>query len=124
MGAYETDQYEWIQKEKELIKHCTDRGTPVLGLCLGCQLAAAALGGSAYPSKVFEVGYVDMYATEDGIHDEVLGVFFDESKKATQTLSRINEQTEKLSQHVSDTTYRYPSKSNELPLLMHHGDTY
>lgn len=45
---------------------------PVLGVCLGAQIAAAALGGTARPAPVGELGYVEVALTEAGRRDPVL----------------------------------------------------
>ena len=48
MGAYDEDRYPHIAAEKRFLAEAVDAGIPVLGLCLGCQLLADALGGRAY----------------------------------------------------------------------------
>ena len=45
MGANDDDAYPWLTPTKALIRLGAARGVPVLGICLGHQLAAAALGG-------------------------------------------------------------------------------
>jgi hypothetical protein len=40
MGAYEEAEYPWIADEKKWLKENTDKGVPILGICLGCQLLA------------------------------------------------------------------------------------
>ncbi len=59
MGAYDTDKHPYLETEKAYLADAVERGIPVLGLCLGCQLLADALGGAAYlapaPEAAFEV---------------------------------------------------------------------
>jgi GMP synthase (glutamine-hydrolysing) len=45
MSANETKSFPYLVAVKELIRDAAARGVPVLGICLGAQLAAAALGG-------------------------------------------------------------------------------
>jgi len=45
MGAYDDDRAPWLPAVKERIAEAAERGVPVLGICLGHQLAAVATGG-------------------------------------------------------------------------------
>jgi len=47
MGANDDGTHAWLAPTKELIRDAADRRTPTLGVCLGHQLAAVALGGEA-----------------------------------------------------------------------------
>lgn len=47
----------WLAPEKALIRDVIARGAPMLGICLGAQLMAAALGAAVGPSPVREVGW-------------------------------------------------------------------
>jgi GMP synthase-like glutamine amidotransferase len=47
----------WLAPEKALLREVIARGTPVLGICLGAQLMATALGGAVGPSPEREVGW-------------------------------------------------------------------
>ncbi|MGB8683865.1 MAG: type 1 glutamine amidotransferase [Candidatus Binatus sp.] len=44
MGVYQTDRYPWLRDEMRLIEDATKLNLPVLGVCLGAQILAAALG--------------------------------------------------------------------------------
>ena len=50
MGAYEEAAYPWLVEEKTFIRRCIDVGSRVVGICLGAQLAAEALGARVYPA--------------------------------------------------------------------------
>lgn len=52
MGAYDTDDHPVLADEKRWLGTLVGRGTPILGICLGAQLLADALGGSAYRSSI------------------------------------------------------------------------
>lgn len=71
MGVYEADRYPHLADERRLIEDALRRGRPVLGVCLGSQLLAAALGARVYPSGGKEIGWyrVDLTdaTTSDGL---------------------------------------------------------
>ena len=45
MHIDQADRHEWLVREQELLRELIDRGTPLLGACLGAQLLCAAAGG-------------------------------------------------------------------------------
>lgn len=49
MNVDEADRYPWIPRELALLKSAHQSGRPILGICLGAQLLAAALGGKVAP---------------------------------------------------------------------------
>ncbi len=51
MGVYEEKEYPFLVKEKELIRNAFKRRVPILGICLGAQLIANALGKDVYPYR-------------------------------------------------------------------------
>jgi GMP synthase (glutamine-hydrolysing) len=71
-GAYELDHHPYLADEIDLLRRADEGGTPVLGICLGGQLLAAALGGRAYPTGDIEYGYPAITLTEAGRGDPVL----------------------------------------------------
>jgi GMP synthase (glutamine-hydrolysing) len=56
MAVYEQDRYPYLRDEIRLIRDAIDRGVPVLGICLGSQLIAAALGARVAPARR-EIGW-------------------------------------------------------------------
>ncbi len=66
MGAYETEEHPYLVDEMELVRELVERDIPVLGICLGSQLLAAALGGRAYLADRPEVGAVPVELTDAG----------------------------------------------------------
>ena len=73
MGAYEEDRFPHLVAEKEYLLRLVDAGTPVLGICLGAQLLADALGGKAFLADRPEAGVVDLRVTPAWEADPVLG---------------------------------------------------
>ncbi len=74
MDVWQEDEHPWLIAEKAFIREAVEeRGLPFLGLCLGHQLLAEALGGAVGPSKTAEIGIMDVHLTEEGAS----GVFFD-----------------------------------------------
>ncbi len=57
MGVYEREAHPWIDREVEALAGRLGRHLPVLGVCLGAQMIASALGSRVYPGPVKEVGF-------------------------------------------------------------------
>ena len=51
MSVNNEAEYPWLLQEKQLIREAIMSGTPVLGICLGAQLIASALGKKVYSCK-------------------------------------------------------------------------
>jgi GMP synthase-like glutamine amidotransferase len=58
------DDLPYIRQELRLIDEAVARGKPVLGVCLGSQLIAKALGGRVYRNPVKEIGWYPVRFTE------------------------------------------------------------
>jgi len=63
MSANDETTLPWLRPEKQFIKDAVEQGVPVLGVCLGAQLIAAALGARVYASPVKEVGWFPIEGT-------------------------------------------------------------
>ena len=75
MNADQIDSYPNLQTEVEIIREAVDRRMSVLGICLGAQLLAKALGGSVARNPTREIGWHDVDMTETGLRDPVLSAF-------------------------------------------------
>jgi len=69
MSVWETDQYPWLQPERDLIKELIQRQIPVLGVCLGAQQVAAALGAPVYSGPQKEIGFFPIQLNADEWHE-------------------------------------------------------
>jgi GMP synthase (glutamine-hydrolysing) len=57
MNIYQHRDHPWLVPEKALIAQVIGSGKPVLGVCLGAQLIADALGARVYQNPQFEIGW-------------------------------------------------------------------
>lgn len=67
IGAYEIDTYPFLKAEIALIEHRLSRDMPTLGICLGSQLMARALGSRVYAGPIKEIGWGKVELTSEGI---------------------------------------------------------
>lgn len=66
------DELPYLLEEMRLIERTAARGMPQLGVCLGSQLMARALGGRVYRNSRKEIGWYEIELTEQGRKDPVL----------------------------------------------------
>jgi GMP synthase (glutamine-hydrolysing) len=66
IGVYERDAYPFISDEIAAIAARIAAEKPILGICLGAQLMAAALGARVAPGPVKEIGWAPLTLTEHG----------------------------------------------------------
>jgi GMP synthase (glutamine-hydrolysing) len=66
IGVYETDAYPFLKAEIALLDYRLSRNLPTLGICLGAQLMARALGSRVYAGPVKEIGWGRVELTGEG----------------------------------------------------------
>ena len=65
MGVSDEDKYPWLKDEKQFIRDAIDGNKIVLGICLGSQLIAAALGAKVYRNNYKEIGWFPIRVKND-----------------------------------------------------------
>jgi GMP synthase-like glutamine amidotransferase len=63
------DGLPYLEQEARWIAEAVEAGRPVLGVCLGAQLIAKALGARVYPNPVKEIGWFEIELTAEGAAD-------------------------------------------------------
>jgi GMP synthase-like glutamine amidotransferase len=63
------DPLPWLRREEQYIRDAIGRGIPVLGVCLGAQLIARALGAAVHRNPVKEIGWLDIELAEAARED-------------------------------------------------------
>jgi GMP synthase-like glutamine amidotransferase len=62
MSVNDEGRHPWLAGEKRSIREAAERGVAVLGICLGAQLIASALGARVFPNPVKEIGWFPVRA--------------------------------------------------------------
>jgi GMP synthase (glutamine-hydrolysing) len=75
MNSDQIDSYPNLITEIEIIREAVSRNMSILGICLGAQLLAKAIGGSVSRNETREIGWHDIDLTAAGTADPVLGLF-------------------------------------------------
>jgi len=63
MSVNDEGEFPWLAPEKRFIRRVIEAGTPVLGICLGAQLIASALGARVWRNREKEIGWFPVEAT-------------------------------------------------------------
>lgn len=75
MCVNQVDSYPHLLTEIAAIRTAMELSMPVLGICLGAQLIASALGARVRKNPVKEIGWYDVSATADGKQDPLFSLF-------------------------------------------------
>jgi GMP synthase (glutamine-hydrolysing) len=73
MSVYETERHPHLENEIRLIQDALEREMPVLGVCLGSQLLARALGTDVGPTGAKELGWGEIKTTNEAFYDPLFG---------------------------------------------------
>ena len=65
MGVNDVKEYPWLVAEKQFIASAISAGKRLLGICLGAQLIAAALGAKVLPMGYREIGWFDVESSDE-----------------------------------------------------------
>ncbi|MCS6896614.1 MAG: type 1 glutamine amidotransferase [Nitrospira sp.] len=65
----------WIAEETDFIRSALLSGQPMIGVCLGSQFMAKALGAAVRAGKAPEVGITKVRLTDEARHDPIFGSF-------------------------------------------------
>jgi GMP synthase (glutamine-hydrolysing) len=69
IGVYEEEAYPFLVPELDLIARRLKADRPTLGLCLGAQLMAKALGATVYPGPAKEIGWAPLSFVGDALRE-------------------------------------------------------
>ncbi|MBI3783379.1 MAG: gamma-glutamyl-gamma-aminobutyrate hydrolase family protein [Deltaproteobacteria bacterium] len=73
MSVNDAPRLAYLGQEKTMLREALARSKPVLGICLGAQLLAAAAGSSVFAAARPEIGWGAVSLTVDGRQDPLLG---------------------------------------------------
>jgi GMP synthase (glutamine-hydrolysing) len=79
MAVYEAAGLPWMMRELAWLRSALEDGVPILGICLGSQLLAAAGRSEVYRGgRGAEIGWAPIRPTAAGLADPLLGALFDD----------------------------------------------
>jgi GMP synthase-like glutamine amidotransferase len=73
MGVYDEAEHPWLSEEKAFLRATIEAGKTVIGICLGAQLIADALGARVVRNAHKEIGWFPIELTSEGRSSPVFG---------------------------------------------------
>ncbi|GCE12141.1 type 1 glutamine amidotransferase [Tengunoibacter tsumagoiensis] len=73
--VHDLDSFPYLKKELAFLCRAVEHEIPYLGICLGAQLLAVALGGEVYPHTTTEIGFSEVELTPAGADDPLFAGF-------------------------------------------------
>ena len=74
IGVYQREAYPFLEAEIDFIRRRLKARRPTLGICLGAQIMANALGARVYPGPTKEIGWKSLTFTKIGKFSPLGGV--------------------------------------------------
>lgn len=62
MSVNDEHKFPWLALEKQFVREIVESGKPVLGICLGAQIIANAMGAKVFPNPEKEIGWFPVHA--------------------------------------------------------------
>jgi GMP synthase (glutamine-hydrolysing) len=72
MQAWDENALPYLARQRAFLREAVEEGVPVLGICLGGQLLARALGAEVRPAERLEAGWLEIEATPEAAGDTLL----------------------------------------------------
>ncbi len=72
MSVNESEIYPYIKEEEKIVREFISKGKKILGVCLGAQIMAKALGAKVYVGSQQEIGWYDIELTGEGLRDPLM----------------------------------------------------
>jgi GMP synthase (glutamine-hydrolysing) len=66
-------EHPWLAQEKAMLAELLEREVPLLGVCLGSELVAEAVGGQTRRAGTPEIGWYDVETTREAVDDPLIG---------------------------------------------------
>ena len=70
MSVNDEADHPWLAPEKQFIRKAIEKDKAVIGICLGAQLIAGAMGAAVYPNKEKEIGWFPVTGTQSDNAEE------------------------------------------------------
>ena len=70
MSVNDEADHPWLAAEKQFIRKAIEKDKAVIGICLGAQLIAGAMGATVYPNKEKEIGWFPVTGTQSDNAEE------------------------------------------------------
>jgi len=84
MAVYEMEQCVFLKNEALLIERAVKKNKHVLGVCLGAQMVAHALGARVYAGRQKEIGWYEVALTDEGMRDPCVSQLAFDGRKSAQ----------------------------------------